>query len=103
VLVCTPLLFVPGFGHLTFAIAMAIISIRFLAWDGVDYSLSRRRLSFRQKREFMKANRSATLGHGAIAFSLMTVPFLALFALPVLAAGGTVLYCRIQQGQEAHG
>ncbi|MFN0057650.1 MAG: EI24 domain-containing protein [Planctomycetota bacterium] len=89
------LLAIPLLGPFAYAAVSTYISIRYLAWDGLDYSMSRRRWGFRAKMDFLKANRASTVGYGAISFLLLMIPFTMLFVLPLNAIGGTVLFCRI--------
>ena len=42
---CAPLLLIPFLGPPVFTVVMTYITIRYLAWDGLDYCLSRRRLT----------------------------------------------------------
>ena len=67
----------------------------YLAWDAIDYSLSRRRLRFRDKTAFLKRRRARTVGFGAISFAMLAVPLTTVFVLPLNAIGGTVLFCKI--------
>lgn len=92
-----PTLLIPGFGTIIFATLMTILSIRYLAWDGIDYSLARRHYRFGQKRQFLRHFSGATLAYGSVAFVLMLIPFANLFVLPLNAASGTVLFCAIER------
>lgn len=95
-LVCLPLLLVPVLGQIAFSAALIFINIRYLAWDGLDYSMSRRRLGFRKKTAFLRTHRSRTVGYGAVSFALLAIPLTTLFVLPLNSIGGTILYCRIR-------
>lgn len=75
---------------------MVYVSARYLAWDGLDYALARRRMTFSRKSDFLREHRARTLGLGAAAYVLFLVPFTALFVLPMLAVSGTVLFCEIE-------
>ena len=94
-----PLLLVPLLGHLAFSAIMTYVSIRYLTWDGLDYAMSRRRFRFRQKMDFLRARRLRTLGYGSISFLLLCIPLTTLFVLPLNAIGGTMLFCRIVDGE----
>jgi uncharacterized protein involved in cysteine biosynthesis len=81
---------VPG-GPLFAPPALTLLTLVFLPLDYASYTLDRRRLSFRQKRAWLRARPAATLGFGAAAFALCAVPGLNLLAMPVLVVAGTLL------------
>jgi CysZ protein len=87
-----PLQWVPILGQAV----LVLIAAQFLALEGLDPCLARRRLSFREKWRFIGSHRSRTLGLGTAAYLLLLVPFTALVVLPLLAAAGTVLWCEIE-------
>lgn len=93
------LLLIPILGQIGFTICMGYVSIRYLAWDGLDYCMARQRMGFREKMAFLRESRARTVGYGAISFLLLTIPFTTLFVLPLNAVGGSILYCRIRSGQ----
>ncbi len=88
-----PLRLVPVAGQ----IVMGYVDLRFLAWDGLDYALARRRMGFFEKWRFLGRHRARTLGLGAVAYVLILVPLTALFVFPMLALSGTLLYCEIKK------
>ena len=92
---CAPLLLIPFLGPPGFSVVMTYITIRYLAWDGLDYCLSRRRLRFRDKMTFLRERRMRTLGFGSFSFLLLAIPLTTLFVLPLNAIGGSILFCRI--------
>ena len=87
----SPVLFIPFLGQ----VVLAFISIRYLAWDGLDYCMSRRRFGFRQKMAFLARRRMRTVGYGVVSFLMLMIPMVQLFVLPLNAVGGTLLFCRI--------
>ena len=95
-LVCLPALLIP----FLFSALMAYISVRYLAWDGLDYCMGRRRWSYSRKTEFLKRHRAVTVGFGTSSFLLLLVPLTALFVLPLNAVGGTVLFCELFQSDD---
>ncbi len=92
---------VPG-GQLLAPPAMTLLAVFFLPLEYASYTLDRRRLSFREKRAWLLANRGATLGYGGAAFLVCAVPGLNLLAMPVLVVGGTLLALRNPPGAGAH-
>lgn len=96
-LLLLPLAFVPLIGQALFVVGITIVSIRYLAWDAVDYCLSRRRLAFRTKLAFLRAHRAHTLGLGTMSFVLLAIPLTTIFVLPLNALAGTILFVRIEK------
>ena len=66
----------------------------FLPLDYASYALDRRRLSCREKRLWLMANKPAVVGFGVAAFLTCLVPGLNFVAMPLLVAGGTLLAVR---------
>ena len=84
---------VPG-GQLVAPPAMTLFAIFFLPLEYASYTLDRRRLSFREKRDWLRRNSPVTLAYGGAAFALCAVPLLNGLAMPVLVVGGTLLVVR---------
>lgn len=95
IVVLLPINLIPAVGTLVYSALMTYFMARSLAWDALDYSLSRRRLSFSGKRQFFKAHRESSLGLGLTSFLFLLVPPITLVVLPLMAIGGTILYCDI--------
>lgn len=74
--------------------AILVFSIFFLPLDYASYALDRRRLSFRDKREWLLSNKPVVSGFGVAAFLTCLVPGLNFIAMPLLVAGGTLLALR---------
>ncbi|MEM7260754.1 MAG: EI24 domain-containing protein [Planctomycetota bacterium] len=94
-LVFMPLLLIPFVGGVLFMVIMGYVNMRYLAWNALDYCMARRLWGFRAKMAFLKRHRSRTLGYGAASLTFLAIPFTLLFVLPILAVGGSVLFCRI--------
>jgi uncharacterized protein involved in cysteine biosynthesis len=62
-----------------------------LAFQLTDPALTRRGLSFREKRAWHRAHRAESEGFGLAGLVAMLVPFANLFLGPAMAAGGTLL------------
>ncbi|HXV37231.1 MAG TPA: EI24 domain-containing protein [Myxococcota bacterium] len=86
-------LLVPGAQLLT-GPALLGFAIFYLPLDYASYTLDRRRYSFRNKRDWLLANRSAVLGFGSAAFLICALPGLNFVAMPLLVVGGTLLAIR---------
>ncbi len=64
----------------------------FLAYDGLDPMLSKQKLPFREKWRFLRAHLPGCLGFGMMGALFFAIPVVNLFASPVVAIGGTLLY-----------
>jgi CysZ protein len=69
-------------------------TIFFLPLDYASYTLDRRCLSFREKRDWLMANKPPVVGFGSAAFLICVLPGLNFIAMPLLVAGGTLLVIR---------
>jgi len=86
-------LLVPG-GQVVAPPLMTLFTLFFLPLDYASYTLDRRRLSFRQKRQWLLAHAGSTLAFGLAAFLVCAIPLLNLLAMPVLVVSGTLLALR---------
>jgi CysZ protein len=84
---------IPGAQLLTGPLIVAV-SIFFLPLDYASYTLDRRLLSFREKREWLLGNKPPVIGFGCAAFLICVVPGLNFVAMPLLVVGGTLLVLR---------
>lgn len=84
---------VPG-AQLVTGPALVAVTIFFLPLDYASYTLDRRRLGFRDKRDWLLAHKPVTAGFGLAAFVVCAVPGLAFLAMPVLVIAGTLLVLR---------
>ncbi|MFN7951326.1 MAG: EI24 domain-containing protein [bacterium] len=82
----------PAVGTLAFSVLGTLASCYFLAWDHTDLPMSRRRLSFADKRRILGEHRFAAMAFGATVLGITAVPFLNLLMLPVQVVAGTLLY-----------
>jgi uncharacterized protein involved in cysteine biosynthesis len=69
-------------------------TIFFLPLDYASYTLDRRQLSFREKRDWLMENKQPGVGFGCAAFLICVVPGLNFVAMPLLVVGGTLLVLR---------
>jgi len=67
-----------------------------LAFQLTDPPLTRRGLSFREKRAWHRAHRAESEGFGLAGLVAMLVPFANLFLGPAMAAGGTLLVLDVE-------
>jgi uncharacterized protein involved in cysteine biosynthesis len=64
----------------------------FLAYDGFDFPLSRRKVGFGAKWRYLALHPGQTIGYGLGATALYFVPLALVVAPPFAAAGATLLY-----------
>jgi len=77
-------------------VAAPVIWLLFGAWtlavQFADYPTEHRQRPFAETLDRLKANRSAALAFGACATGALAVPFLNFLLIPVVVAGGTLLW-----------
>ena len=88
---------VPVLGQVAYTVIGGLLSAFFIAREVMDYSLSRRQLSFRQKLQLQRDNLSCVGGLGMSSFILLWVPLANLVSMPAAVIGGTLLYCELEQ------
>jgi CysZ protein len=99
ILFAAPLLLinlVPVFGSLLYALGGFSLTSLFLARDLLDVPLSRRRMTFLQKVDYLRDHLWLGLGLGAGTTLLLLVPLLDLLVLPCSVLGGTLLFLAIE-------
>jgi len=74
--------------------ALIALTVVFLPLDYSGFVLDRRRLPFRARRAWLRANLATVLGFGTAALLVCMVPGLNLVLLPALVTGGTLLVLR---------
>jgi uncharacterized protein involved in cysteine biosynthesis len=84
-------LFIPGVGWAVYAVGGAFLTARFAAYDVLDYTMARRRWTFKQKQEFLGRHRSLSTGLGGAVSLFLLIPVLGPLAYPLGAVGGTLL------------
>jgi CysZ protein len=88
---------VPVFGEIAYVVLGGAVSAFFVAREGLDYSLSRRRFSFRQKLNLMWAHLAVVEGLGLASLVLMWIPLANFISMPVAVIAGTLLYCDLEE------
>lgn len=86
-------LVIPGAQLVTGPLLLAT-TIVFLPLDYAGFALDRRAVSFRVRRQWLRANLATMVGFGAIAFGACLVPVLNLVVMPALVTAGTLLVLR---------
>jgi uncharacterized protein involved in cysteine biosynthesis len=75
----------------------AALLVAFLAYDGFDYPLARRGVSFAGKWAFLVSHPGLALGYGATALAFQLVPLAFLVAPALSAAGATMAYVELDR------
>jgi len=83
--------FVAPFGALLAPPLLAVFAAAYLPLEFAGFALDRRRVPFRERLAWLRANRATTLAFGATAFAIGAVPGLNFALLPVLVVAGTLL------------
>lgn len=81
---------VPVVGTIAASVLGGIATARFASYDAFDAIWARRRLRYRAKTEYLRANRWRTLGMGAVVAVMLVVPGLNLIGLAVGATAATL-------------
>ncbi len=92
-----PLQIVPVAGEVAYVALGALVSAASLAWQTLDYPLSRRRMTLREKGGVLRAHPGETLGRGLGTLALLLVPGVNLLAMPAAVVGATWLVCDLER------
>lgn len=81
----------PGFGTAIYTALSVLWTAIFLVVEYTGYVFQRKKLSFRDQRQFIRRNKSVSLGFGFGALCLLAVPFLQFFTIPLSVVGAVQL------------
>lgn len=84
--------FIPMIGNTVSLVTGSIFSFYYNSLDYMDYPLSRRLVSFRDKLRITGSEKTLTAGFGAAAFILTFLPVINVLFNPLLVAAGTSLF-----------
>jgi len=90
-----PVQLIPVVGQAVWLVGATWISALMLAWQALDYPLSRRRLVFAQKVALVRANLWAVSGLGLTSLAILAVPGVDLLAPAAAVSGATLLLMEI--------
>lgn len=88
---------VPVIGSVLNVVASLLATSLFAAREMMDGTLSRRRLSYGEKLDFIRSHLAESLGFGAVTGLAMAVPVVNILALPACIAAGTLLVLDLEQ------
>ena len=92
-----PLNLFPPIGTAIYGGAFTVLTLFFLGWEYLDFSMERWHLGFGAKRKLAFGNLGALLSFGAGAILLLVIPLVNLLAIPVCVIGGTLLICDLRE------
>jgi len=84
--------FIPVAGNVVAAILGTLFSFYYNALDFLDYPMTRKKMSLRNKLKVTSSAKMLTYGFGCTAFFLMFLPIVNVFMKPILVVAGTSLY-----------
>ncbi|MDQ7781883.1 MAG: EI24 domain-containing protein [Desulfomonilaceae bacterium] len=87
-----PMILVPGVGGLLYAVFGALLSSYMFAYEYLGYPMDRRRLSFSEKRRFLRRHFSKAMGFGLGNLAVASIPGINLLFIPAAVVGGTLLF-----------
>ena len=87
---------VPGFGSFAHLLLGALATALFIVREMMDGAMSRRRMRYGHKIRVLRANLPVVLGFGLVASVLLWVPLMNFVFMPMMVAGGTLLYCHLE-------
>jgi CysZ protein len=88
---------IPGIGSVASFVIGTIATAMFLSREAADGCMSRRRMSFGHKFRVVMQHAPLFFGFGTIAACMLWIPFLNFLLLPMAVAGGTLMYCHLEQ------
>jgi CysZ protein len=88
---------IPGIGSVASFVIGTVATAMFLSREAADGCMSRRRMSFGHKFRVVMQHSSLFFGFGVVASCMLWIPFLNFLLLPMAVAGGTLMYCHLEQ------
>lgn len=88
---------IPVAGSVASFLITGVATAVFLGRESMDGCMSRRRMSYRHKYRVLLSEFWLVFGFGAVAAVLVWIPFLNFLVLPMAVAGGTLMYCHLEQ------
>jgi CysZ protein len=95
-LLLLPLNLFPPLGTAIYGGAFTVLTLFFLGWEYLDFSMERWHLRFSVKRKLAFGNAGVLLSFGAGSVLLLLIPLLNFLAIPVCVIGGTLLICDLR-------
>jgi CysZ protein len=90
-----PLFLLPGIGAVLYSVVSVLLASYMLSYEYLGYPMDRRRVSFREKRRFLRSHIRSTIGFGLGSVAAASIPFVNLMMIPAAVVGGTLLFMRL--------
>lgn len=97
-LVLLTLNLIPAFGSAIYAALATAVTLYFLSVEYLSFTMTRKRLGFREQRRFIAGRRRLMLGFSCGVLLLLAIPLMQLFCIPMAVVGATRLWCEEQAG-----
>lgn len=88
---------IPVLGSLLFPILSTLFTIFFLVVEYTGYIFSRKRLSFKEQRQFIFAHKLPFLGFGSGILTILLIPFFQFLCIPLGVIGAMQLYDELKK------
>lgn len=88
--------FIPGIGTMLWIGGSFLFAVWALAFEYLDYMLSRRNWSFQQRRQFIWEHKMHAFGLGMGIYLMLLIPFLNFILIPVSVIAATRCYYQIE-------
>jgi len=95
-LVVLPLNLIPAFGSAIYAILATAVTLYFLSVEYLSFTMTRKRLGFREQRRFIAGHKRLMLGFSCGVLLLLAIPMVQLMCIPMAVIGATRLWCEEQ-------
>jgi CysZ protein len=82
---------VPVLGAMLYVVLAFLLTLYFLVIEYTGFVFSRKRLTLKDQRKFIRKNKLLCAGFGCGAFILLAIPFVQLFSIPMGVVGATLL------------
>lgn len=89
----------PGIGTAIYVVLSPTFVVFFLAFEYLDFTLSRKRMPFKEKWRLIWKHKAPCVGMGLAFFFTTVVPFVNFFVLPAAVTSATLLYVEIAPGE----
>ncbi len=94
---CLMVYAIPVFGQIGGAAIQLVVSFFFLAWEFWDFPMDRRKMSFKEKKDFLFQYKYAAIGFGCVCFAYILIPLLNFVMMPMSVAGATILISELME------
>ncbi|MGK2905776.1 MAG: EI24 domain-containing protein [Desulfuromonadales bacterium] len=97
-----PLNLLPVIGNSIYTLLAVSLTLFFLCFEYLSFVLVRKHKFFREQKSYIFARKFLMLGFSCGVMTLLAIPFLQLFCIPLAVIGATRLWCE-EEGMLEHG